>query len=113
MKKLLTVALALIVMAAFAGLSVAQKAEEKKPPAVEKRIDKASPKLMTGRVVQVNEKGKTFTVVAKGKKYKFSASNLKTLPNVGAVIDVEYTDTGTGGPMEATNLNLSRSNVYK
>ena len=112
MKKLLTVALALIVLAAFTGLSVAQKAEEKKPPAGEKRIDKASPKLMTGKVVQVNEKEKTFTVVAKGKEYKFSASKLKALPNVGVVVDVEYTDTGTGGPMESIKLNSSKSNVY-
>jgi hypothetical protein len=111
MKKLLTLALALIVLIAFTGLSVAQKAEQRKPTVGEKRIDKPSPKLMTGKVIQVNEKEKTFTVVAKGKEYKFVFQKIEALPKIGEIIDVTYTEN-PGGPMEATNLNSSRSNIY-
>ena len=108
MKKLLT--LALIVLSAFPGLSVAQKAEEKKPAAGEKSIDKPSPKLMTGKVTQVNEQEKTFTIVAKGKEYKFTFQKIEFPYKVGEIIEVTYTEN-PGGPMKASNLNLSKSNV--
>ena len=111
MKKLLTVVLVLFALAAGTGRSVAQQAAEKKPAAGEKSIDKASPKLMTGKVIQVDENKKTFTVVAKGKQHTFLATNFKALPKIGEIIDVTYTET-PGGPMEATNLNSSKSNIY-
>lgn len=66
---------------------------------------------MTGKVTQVNEKAKTFTVMAKGKEVPVNAAKLKSLPKVGEIIDITYTETG-GGPLEATNLNSSKSNVY-
>ena len=104
MKRLLTIILTLSALAAFTGLAVAQRAGEMKT------IDKASPKLITGKVMSVDPKAKTFTILSKGKEITFNASKLKTLPKTGEVIDVTYTDTG--GPMEATNLNSSRSNIY-
>ncbi len=86
MKKLVTLALALIVLAAFPGLSGAQKAEEKKPTAGEQRIDKASPQLMTGKVIQVNAQEKTFTLVAQGKEYKFTFQKIE-FPYKGGSIE--------------------------
>lgn len=172
MKKSLTLALALVVLAAFTGLGAAQegKAQQKSQPATgEKKINenanqyiqqpcKGYPqdkrccdknggnwvegggggfcymnlrsatgvsqeacrriggvvwhlsdgtlmcvpkgtKPMTGKVTQVNEKAKTFTVtvmakgeeltvMAKGKELIFNAANLKLLPKVGEIIDV-------------------------
>jgi hypothetical protein len=67
---------------------------------------------ITGKVTQVDATKKTFTIVAKGQPHTFSAARLKALPKVGEVVDVEYTDTGTGGPLESINLNSSRSNIY-
>ncbi len=72
--------------------------------------DKASPKLMTGKVTAVNPAAKTFTVTSNGQAVTFSAATLPSLPIVGQIIDITYTQT-PGGPMEATNLNLSKSNV--
>lgn len=69
---------------------------------------------ITGKVTQVDAAKKTFTIVDKGQPHPFSAAGLKALPKVGEVVDVEYTDTGTGGPpvAKSINLNSSRSNVY-
>ena len=109
----LTSALTLLVLTAFTGLAAAQpKAQERGQPAgaEKKSVDKASPKLMTGKVTQVNEKAKTFTVMAKGKEVVFNAARVKSLPKVGEVIDVTYTEGG-GGLLEASNLNLSKSNI--
>src|SRR5712691_5458414 len=111
MKKLVTLALALSVLAAFPGLSGAQTAAEKKPTAGEKRIDKPSPQLMTGKVTQVNAQEKTFTLVAQGKEYTFTFQQIVFPYQVGEVIEVTYTEN-PGGPMEATNLNSSKSNIY-
>lgn len=106
MKRLLTIVLTISVLAAFSGLAIAQQAGEKKT------IDKASPKLITGKVMSVDPKAKTFTILSKGKEITLGASKLKTLPKTGEVIDVTYTDNS--GPMEAKsiNLNSSRSNIY-
>ncbi len=104
MKRLLTMVLSISVLAVFIGLAAAQQAGEKKT------VDKASPKLITGKVMSVDLKAKAFTIVSKGKEITFRASKLKTLPKTGDVIDITYTDTG--GPMEAINLNSSRSNIY-
>ncbi len=71
-------------------------------------------KKITGKVTQVDTypTKKTFTIVAKGQPYTFSAAGLKALPKVGEVVDVEY--TGTGGLLAAKSisLNSSRSNIY-
>jgi len=104
MKKLLTLALAFVVLGVFASLGVAQQ----------KAFGAETQHLylkMTGKVTQVNEKANTFTVMAKGKPFTFGSKSLKVLPKVGEVIDVTYTEN-PGGPMEAVNLNSSKSNVY-
>ena len=82
-------------------------------PAERKATDKASPMLaqrMTGKVTQVDQAGRTFTVAGKGKQHLFIAANFKTLPKVGDVIEVEYTDPGAGGPLQATTVKGSKSN---
>jgi uncharacterized protein (DUF2147 family) len=69
--------------------------------------DKDSPKVMTGKVMRVNARDKTFTA-----EVSFSAKNLKApLPEVGKIIDITYTQT-PGGPLESINLNSSKSNAY-
>jgi hypothetical protein len=142
MKKLLTLALALVTLAVFSGLGVAQqKAEEEKPPAVpaprtyapgdahygstpkkeisgiesetpvkakppvgvemkqpatgEKAVDKASAKLitgkLTGKVTGVDPTAKAFTVMVQGRAITFSAAELSTLPTVGEIVDITFT----------------------
>ena len=95
MKKLLTLALGVAVLAAFTSLSAA--------------LDKASPKLMTCNVTQVDQKAKTFAVTSKGQTYAVNGSKLKALPSVGAIIDLTYTGN-PGGPMEAVTVKGSKSN---
>jgi hypothetical protein len=74
--------------------------------------DKGSTKVMTGKVLRVNEKAKTFTVMANGKEVTFSAREMKALPEVGRIIDITYTQTTPGGPLNSISLNSSRSNIY-
>lgn len=87
MKKLLTVALGVVVLAAFADLGAAQqKGEERKakvrgafeetrqPAPGERGVKLDKPVLqMTGKVTQVNPTANTFTVMAKGEEVTFSA----------------------------------------
>ena len=107
MKKLLTLTLALVALAAFSGLGVAQqKTEEKhqptgvemKQPATgEKKMDKASPQLIKVKVLKVNESAKTFTVMVKGKEKTLNAPDLKSLPKAGDIIEITVSDAGGGG----------------
>lgn len=93
-----TLALALVALAVFAGLGVAQqKAEEMKA------VDKASPKVMTGKVIKDNQASKTFTVMAKGQMVTFNAAKLKALHKVGEIIDITYTEN-PGRPMMAATV---------
>jgi hypothetical protein len=62
---------------------------------------------MTGKVT--SQSSNTFTIMANGKEFTFSAARLKTLPKVGDVVDITYTQT-PGGPMEATTVKGSKSN---
>ena len=106
---------AFLTLATIAGPALAQpKSGEKTltPGVGRKTVDKASPKLMTGKVTHVDAGAKTFTVTAKGQQVTFNAAGVKSLPKVGEIIDITYTDGGGGGPLEATNLNSSRSNIY-
>lgn len=69
--------------------------------------DKASPRLLNGKVTDANKQANTFTVAL-----VFSAAKLSMLPTVGKFIDFTYNpDTPGGGPMYANNLNFSKSNV--
>ncbi len=69
MKKLFILVLSVVAFVAFSGLSAAQ----------EKRLmDKASPKLFTGKVTQADEKTKTVTIVGKdGEKVTLNFSDAK------------------------------------
>jgi len=111
MKKLLIFVIALMVLAAFSGLTTAATTVKGSKSNGSERVaaDKASPKLMTGTVTEVNVKTNTFIVTSKGKSVTFSAAKLKALPKVDEIIDVTYTET-PGGPMEATTINNSKSN---
>lgn len=113
MKKLLTLTLALAVLATFSGLATAATTVKSSKSNSSDRVaaDQASPKLLTGKVTAVNSQAKTFTVMAQGKAVVFSAAKLSKLPTVGEIIDITYTEN-PGGPMESINLNSSRSNIY-
>jgi hypothetical protein len=65
-----------------------------------------SPNVITGKLTSVNAKDKTFAV-----EVKFSAAKLSKFPTVGVMFDITYTDTPVGQPLEASNLNLSKSNI--
>jgi len=104
MKKLVTLALGVVALTAFAGLGVAQQ----------KAFGAETQHLylkITGKVIQVNEKAKTFTVMSKGQAVTVSAAKLPASPKVGEIIDITYTQT-PGGPNEATTINTSKSNTY-
>lgn len=104
MKKLLTPALALAVLAAFSVVSFAQQ----------KAFGAETVHLylkMTGKVIRDNQSGKTFTVMAKGKEVTFNAAKLKVHPKVGEIIVITYTKT-PGGTMEATTINTTKSNTF-
>ena len=103
MKILSTVAIA-IALATIPGLCPAQQRAE------QMRQADASPKLMTGKVTQVDAKAKSFTIMDRGKSVTFSAAELQALPATGDMVDVTYVVT-PGGSFKASNLNLSKSNV--
>jgi hypothetical protein len=130
MKRWLTFTLMLTVLMTFTKLAAEQKAANPKSPAtgptqysqdsLRKGVPPTTPppppprpfdpkghKLMTGKVTQVNPTAKTFTVMAKGQAVTFTAANL-TLPKVGEILDITYTQT-PGGPMEATTTKSTKS----
>jgi hypothetical protein len=109
MKKLLTLALALVALATFGGLAKAQQQSKQKSPSVA-----ISKKQMTGKVTQVNEKAKTFTVTTKDKSVTFrDPEDQTTVPKVGEIVDITYTENPNGPSVVGSiSLNSSRSNVY-
>jgi hypothetical protein len=111
MKKLLNLTLALAMLAASIGLAVAQTTDKSTMSGTSNR-GKPSKEQMTGKVMEVNNQAKTFTVAAKGKTVVFSGANLSKLPKVGEVVDITYTETPGGGPLNSINLNSSKSNAY-
>ena len=101
MKKLLSLALALIAVAVFTGLGVAeQTGGERKAPT------QGEPSKC-GTVTNVNHKAKTFTIKATGKEVTFDASQMKTLPNLGDTVVVTY--RGSGDPLKGLNVSKSKS----
>lgn len=68
--------------------------------------DNASARLLNGKVTEVNDQARTFTVAI-----VFSAAKLSNLPTVGQVVDISYTENPDGGQLKASNLNLSKSNI--
>ena len=111
MKKLLPLTLALSVLATFSGLATAATTirGSKSNSSHREAADNVAPKQMTGKVTEVNNQAKAFTVTSKGKAVVFSAENLSKLPTVGQIVDITYTET-TGGPMKTTTINASKSN---
>jgi len=111
MKKLLTLALALAVLATFSGLATAATSVRSGKSNSSERVaaDKASPKLMTGKVTQVNPTAKTFTVQTTNGLVTFNAATLPALPKVGEMVDITATPT-PAGPMNATTVRSSKSN---
>jgi hypothetical protein len=107
MKKLLTLAVALVALAVFSRLGAAQQMageksqrtgmEMKQPPSGEKTMDKASPQLMKVNVLEVNEKAKTFTVMVKGKPKTLNVPDLKSLPKAGDIIEITVSEAGGDG----------------
>jgi len=124
MKKLLTLALALVALAVFSGLGVAQQkgveksqptgVEKKQPATREKEAVKGKAAIykheITGKVTGVDPTAKTFTVMIQGKAITFSAANLSKLPTVGKMIDITYT-WNPGEPPMATSTTESGSKV--
>ena len=111
MKKLLSLTLAVAMLTTLIGLATAQTTDK---PATSNTSNRGKPtkEQMTGKVMEVNNQAKTFTVTAKGKAVVFSGANLAKLPKVGEVVDITYTETPGGGPLNSINLNSSRSNIY-
>lgn len=70
--------------------------EKKQPATGEKKMDKASPQLMKVKVLEVNEKAKTFKVMVKGKEKTLNAPDLKSLPKAGDIIEIAVSDAGGG-----------------
>jgi hypothetical protein len=123
MKNGLTVTLTLVALTALFNPAFAQQKETPKSPpagaattqpsAAAKNSGHATEQLMTGKVITVDPKAKSFTVISKGKQFTFSAAELKApLPEVGKIIDIKYHQTTPGGPLKSIALNSSRSNVY-
>jgi hypothetical protein len=113
MQKLLTLTLALAVLATFDGLATAATTvNNSKSNNLRQAPGQAAPKQMTGKVTAVNNQAKTFTVMSQGKTVVVSGAKLSKLPTVGQVVDITYTETPGGGPLESSNLNSSRSNTF-
>ena len=111
MKKLLSVTLALAMLTMSTGLATAQTTDSSTISGTSNR-GKPTKEQMTGKVMEVNSQARTFTVTAKGKTVVFSGVNLSTLPKVGQVVDITYTQALGGGPLTSITFNESRSNAY-
>ena len=111
MKKLLTLTLALAMLATLVGLATAETTDKSTQSNTSAR-GKPTKDQMTGKVTEVNNQARTFTVMAQGKAVVFSGAKLSKLPAVGEVVDITYTETPGGGPLTSTNLNSSKSNAY-
>ena len=112
MKTSLTLILGIAVLATLGGLATAEPTTVKGSKSNADNRVAASPKLITGKVSQVDPKTRTYTLQAKGKEYKFAFEGWNAA-KVGAVVDVTYTGTLSGSePCESINLNSSKSNIY-
>jgi hypothetical protein len=105
MKKLLTLTFALAVLATFSGLATAATTGNSSESYSSDRVaaDKASPKLLKGRVTGVNSPANTFTLAV-----AFSAEELSQLPTAGEMIVISYIETPRG--QKATSVKSSKSN---
>lgn len=107
MQRWLTFTLMLTILIAFTTLAAAQQKAQEKTGTT--KLDRPILQI-TGKVTQVNPTANTFTVTANGKAVTFTAANL-TLPKVGEILDITYTQT-PGGPMQAMTINSTKSNTF-
>lgn len=63
--------------------------------------------MLTGTVMQVNARNKTFTV-----EVTFSAQNLKPFPAVGTIYDITFQRT-PGGPLVAIKADVSGGGKFR
>lgn len=111
MKKTFTLVLTFALLAGFGMDAVAATSvRSSKSNSSDRMMDKSSPKLLTGKVAAVDRRAKTFSVIANGKEFVFSAGMLSKLPAVGQNVDVSYAQS-PDGQMNAINLNSSKSGV--
>lgn len=111
MKMLLVLALFVAMPALLLGLASAQTLEKSTRGTTSDR-GKPTKEQMTGKVIEVNARARTFTVMAKGKAIVFSGAMLSKLPTAGEIVDITYTEAPAGGPPNSIMLNSSRSNIY-
>lgn len=135
MKKSLTMTLVLAGLAVFAGPGIAQQQHDRQmtpptggltkpappqPPVTQRvttikasksnssdrlALDNVAPRLLQGKVAEVDSQARIFAVAV-----VFSAAKLSALPTVGEIVDITYTQTPGGGPMEVTTIKGSKSN---
>jgi hypothetical protein len=113
----LALAVAIAALAAFTGPSTGQEtqqqngqtshetkpvseADQKKAALAQRDVTTGT---ATGKVIRVNRKVRSFTIMSGGEAVTFSAKTLTVLPAVGETIDVNYT-RNAGGTMEATSV---------
>jgi len=110
MKKLLTLALALALVAlgsvsgAATSLNSSRVMQKKPPETAATNLNSSRSNIYRVKVTQVNEKDKTFAV-----EVTFSAKAIP-LPKKEEKVDVIYAPNPTGGPPEATTIKGSKSN---
>jgi translation elongation factor P/translation initiation factor 5A len=112
MKKLVSLVVGAALLTTVSGILTAQTGTVKSTTSnPSEQVDKASPKQMTGKIMQIDKDGQTFLIVSNGKQYRFTYGKIEWAYKVGQIVDVSYV-VNPGGQMEATKLNSSKSNVY-
>jgi len=117
MKKVLAIIVSLVLVVSFAGLSfAADKAAEKKAPAMEAKKAPAKIKQVTGEVAAVDAKANTITVKAKKGETTVTADD-KTKVMMGkekkAIADVKVGDKVTVKFSEADGKMVAKSVAIK
>jgi len=109
MKTLRVPALAFLALAALSGPGAAQqKANERsrpgpvemeQPAAQEQRAARPMTGEVTGKVVDIDPRAMTFTLMVQGRAITFSAARLGKLPRVAENLDVTFAENPGGPPM--------------
>jgi hypothetical protein len=98
MKKLLTLALAVVALTAFTGLGIARhKVEVQKPVAGTVIEQRAPQQSVTGEVIRVDPRTKTFT--ARGKDFELTATTEGPLPGPHAKLCLCGSGDSDGGSL--------------
>jgi hypothetical protein len=108
----LTFTLTLTLLMAFTSPGAAQEmAEEKSRPTLRggaTGMPMSGLSRMTGKVTEVNDTAKTFTVMANGKAATFTGPKVKDLPKVGEIVDITYTGP-LAGPWKRRPLDWGKA----